>query len=94
VEVTLGDDGFSADGVEVVSQDDQPTDPIVTPGPPPQYTLIGKVREVSVAGVILDDVFLTIIDTSPTTDPLTVGQEIQFTVEVDEDGRFVIVGID
>lgn len=94
VEVTLGDDGFSTEGVDVVSKDDDPNDSVSTPGTPPQYTLIGKVREVSLSGVILDDVFLTIIDTSPTTDPLRIGEEIEFTVEVDEDGRFVIVGIE
>ncbi|MBT7833938.1 MAG: hypothetical protein HN667_09945 [Chloroflexi bacterium] len=48
----------------------------------------------SVVGLILDDVFLTIVDTPPAADPLTVSQENQFTVEVDEHGRFTIVGID
>ncbi|MBT3555334.1 MAG: hypothetical protein HOF71_07260 [Chloroflexi bacterium] len=48
----------------------------------------------SVVGLILDGVFLTIVDTPPAADPLTVSQENQFTVEVDEHGRFTIVGID
>jgi hypothetical protein len=50
--------------------------------------------KLSVVGLILDDVFLTIVDTPPAADPLTVSQENQFTVEVDEHGRFTIVGID
>ncbi|MDA0595866.1 MAG: hypothetical protein O2974_02485 [Chloroflexi bacterium] len=95
VEVTLGDDGFTADEVEVLSPPDEgSSDRVGTPAAPLQYTLIGKVREVSLPGVILDGVFLAIIESSPTTDPLTVGEEIRFTVEVDADGRFVIVGIE
>jgi hypothetical protein len=45
VEVTLGDDGFTADEVEVVSPPDEgSSDRIGTPAAPLQYTLIGKVR--------------------------------------------------
>lgn len=54
----------------------------------------GDSIKLSVVGLILDGVFLTIVDTPPAADPLTVSQENQFTVEVDEHGRFTIVGID
>ena len=90
VEITLGDDGFSADAVVVVPG----TDPDATPAPPIEYVLSGKIRSVSGQGVILDDVFLTLYTTSPTTDPLEVGQLIQFKVIIDTDGRWVVVGIE
>jgi hypothetical protein len=99
VEVVLGDDGFSADEIVVGPPSDTPEPTvsptsIATPAPPAEYKLIGKIREVSSLGVILDDVYLTIDSGSPNTEPLTVGEEIQFTVTVDESGRWVIVGVD
>ena len=90
VEITLGDDGFSAETVEVVKT----KGPSKPPGPPIEYLLSGKIRSVSGKGVILDDVFLVLDTSSPTTDPLEVGQDIQFKVIVDEDGRWVVVGIE
>jgi hypothetical protein len=93
VEVTLGDDGFSATNIEVTTPI-EPTEPAATPAPPIEYILSGKIRSVSGQGVILDDVFLTLDTSSPTTDPLEVGQQIQFKVIVDADGRWVVVGIE
>ena len=102
VEIVLGDDGFSADEVVVVSSPSDSTDATATPSPPVEYKLIGKIRELvsadvtsgSVSGVILDDVYLSLETFSPEADPLEVGQELQFTVIVDEDGRWVVVGVD
>jgi hypothetical protein len=102
VEIVLGDDGFSANEVVVVSSPSDGTEPTATQSPPVEYKLIGKIRELvnsgidsgGTTGVILDDVFLSLDSFSPETDPLEVGQEMQFTVVVDEDGRWVIVGID
>jgi len=102
VEIVLDDDGFSADEVIVVSSPTGTTEPTATPSPPVEYKLIGKIRELvrpdtdgaPASGVILDDVFLSLDSISPTTEPLEVGQEIQFTVIIDDDGRWVIVGID
>jgi hypothetical protein len=90
VEITLSDDGFSADAVMVVSSSGSDA----TPAPPVEYLLSGKIRSVSGQGVILDDVFLTLDTTSPVTDPLEVGQLIQFKVIIDTDGRWVVVGIE
>ena len=90
VEITLGEDGFTATTVEVT-----PTiDPVATPAPPIEYILSGKIRSVTGQGVILDDVFLALDTGSPTTDPLEVGQQIQFKVVVDADGRWIVVGIE
>jgi hypothetical protein len=90
VEITLGDDGFSATNIEVTP----PIEPTATPVPPIEYILSGKIRSVSGQGVILDDVFLALDTNSPTTDPLVVGQDIQFKVIIDADGRWVVVGIE
>jgi hypothetical protein len=100
VEVTLGDDGISADEVEVITDPaDNPvgideTTPVATPAPPVEYSLIGKIREISTTGVILDDVYLTLDTSSPTADPLTVGEQIEFTVIVDDNGNWVVVGVE
>ncbi len=94
VEVTLGDDGFSADEIEVVSSPTQPDTAEATPALPVKYKLKGKIQAVSGDSVILDDVYLTLDTASMSTDPLTVGQEIQFTVVVDESGRWVIIGVE
>ncbi len=93
VEITLGDDGFSAEEV-VVTSDPDSAELTPTPAPPVEYKLLGKIREISDAGIILDDVYLTLDTLSPSTGPLTVGEEIQFTVTVDESGRWVIVGVE
>jgi hypothetical protein len=88
VTIVLGDDGFSADEIVV----DGSSDP---PPPPVEYLLTGKIREVvSGQGVILDDVFLVLDNTTPGAEPLTVGEQIQFKVIVDEAGRWVVVGIE
>lgn len=94
VEITLGDDGFSADEVDAGSAGDPlPTDtPVVTPAPPVEYRIIGKVRSFDGSGVILDSVHLFLDDSSPLADPIVVGEEIELRVIVDEDGRLIIVG--
>jgi len=93
VEVTLGDDGFSAEEVVVTSPEGS-VEPTPTLAPPAEYKLIGKIREVSSVGVILDDVYLTIDAAFPSTEPLVVGEEIEFTITIDESGRWVIVGVE
>lgn len=97
VEVVLGDDGFSAEEIVVVSSPSESTDPAeptATPSPPVEYKLSGKIRELIGDSVILDDVYLTLDSIPEASGSLEVGQEIQFTVTVDEDGRWVIVGVD
>jgi len=91
IEIVLGDDGFSAEEVVVVPST---TDPISTPAPPIEYKLTGTIREVMGNNVILDDVYLTLDSSSPTTDPLTSGDQIEFTVVVNEQGQWVIVGVE
>jgi hypothetical protein len=93
VEVTLGDDGFSAEEVVVTSPEGS-VEPTPTLAPPAEYKLIGKIREVSSVGVILDDVYLTIDAAFPSTEPLVVGEEIEFTITIGESGRWVIVGVE
>lgn len=102
VEVTLGDDGFSAETVVVVPTADSPvatatsveTPTTEAPATVIEYILSGKIRSLSGQSVILDDVFLSLNTSSPTTDPLEVGQDIRFKVIVDADGRWVVVGIE
>ncbi len=94
VEVTVGDDGFTAEEVEVVEPSEDDDTPTPTPSPPVEYKLSGKIREVIGDSVILDDVYLTLNDIMPVDDPLTVGEQIQFTVIIDEQGRWVIMGIE
>lgn len=94
VEVTLEEDGFSAEEVVVVSSPTDPATPEPTSTPPTEYKLTGKIRELSVSGVILDNVYLTLDSTTTPDEPLEVGQEIQFTVIVDDQGRWMVVGID
>ncbi len=94
VEVTLEDDGFSAEEVVVVSSPTDPATPVPTITPPTEYKLTGKIRELSVSGVVLDNVYLTLDTTTSPDEPLEVGQEIQFTVIVDDQGRWMVVGID
>jgi hypothetical protein len=90
VEITLGDDGFSATNIEVTPL----TEPAATPAPPIEYILSGNIKTLSAQGVILDDVYLALDSNSPTVEPLEVGQQIQFKVIVDADGRWVVVGIE
>jgi hypothetical protein len=64
-----------------------------TPEPPKEYILTGKIRSFSVQGITLDDVYLDLGNISPTDDSFTVGEEIQFTVVINESGQWVVVGI-
>jgi hypothetical protein len=88
--VVSGDDGFSATNIEVTPL----TEPAATPAPPIEYILSGNIKTLSAQGVILDDVYLALDSNSPTVEPLEVGQQIQFKVIVDADGRWVVVGIE
>lgn len=100
VEVILGEDGISAEQVDVITDPtddaagDDETLPTATPAPPMRFSLAGKIRELSSTGVILDDVYLVLDTSSPATGPLSVGQRIEFTVVVDDNGNWTIVGIE
>ncbi len=94
VEITLGDDGFTAETVKVVSTPDTSSTATPVPGPPIEYTIRGVIRAFSGNGVILDDVFLTLDSVMSDSDPMTVGEQIQFKVIIDENGNWSVVGIE
>jgi hypothetical protein len=94
VEITLGEDGFSAGEIEVVNAPEPPATPVATQGPPIEYSIAGVIRSFSGNTVVLDDVYLTLDSITTANTPMTVGEVIQFKVIVDEAGRWVIVGVE
>ena len=97
VEVTLGDDGFEADEVVVVSDPDEPPVTNATPTVAPVisspiYQLSGIIRSIANGDVVLDDVTLT-FETAGSGDALQAGQEVEFSVMIESDGRPVITNI-
>ena len=102
VEVTLEDDGFTAEEIQAApptETDPVPTTtaiPAATTTPittPIEYLLIGKIRSLVAGEVILDEVSLFMGEGSPVLDPSSVGQEVQLRVVVDGSGRMTVVGI-
>lgn len=64
-----------------------------TPEPPKEYILTGKIRSFSVEGITLDDVYLDLGSIATNDESFTIGEEVQFTVIVDESGQWIVVGV-
>ena len=64
-----------------------------SPEPPKEYILTGKIRSFSVEGITLDDVYLDLGSIATNDESFTIGEEVQFTVIVDESGQWIVVGV-
>ncbi len=92
VEITLADDGFTAQEVQAVAPapvvDDASGDSIA----PAEYTITGTIRFIDDTGVMLDGVQLKLIGPSVTFGTASVGDQVELQFIVDDSGSLVVTG--
>ncbi len=101
VEIILAADGFSAEEITAVEAVEPTPEPTSEPGSEPsgtavlrqEYVMIGTLRSIDDAGVVLDGISLTLEGSTVSFATSSIGQQVELRFFVDDAGRLVMTGI-